>query len=245
MIETFNYSLLPNDELYTFTQRVMTACNGLNLTDASPLKPLVIATGTAFEKFDLAFKRESKNSYTAVFRSKDEIRDEAFLAMRYYAEAWTHRADAAKKEAALKIVNVIRRYDWSANSLGDKAETAALSNIENDLRANCAAELALLNFAEWLDEMSVAQKSFEESVSESAANTPTDQPTLTATRPVLIKSLKNLFSLITLLEPTMTELTPLIPNINALISQSLSSAKAAATRAANQKAEEAKKTEGQ
>ena len=245
MIETFNYALLPNDELYTLTQRVMTACNGLNLTDASPVKPLINVAGQAFEKFDLAFKRESKNSATPILRNLDEIRDEGFLAFRFCTEAWSHRANVEKREAALKILSVIRRYDWSAHALGDKTETAALANLMNDLRNNYAAEMTLLNLSEWFGEMEAAQVAYEKGVAENAANAPTDLPTLTITRPDLIKALKNLFSLISLLEPSMPEFTPLIATINNLITQSLTSAKAAATRAANQKAEEAKKSEGQ
>ena len=246
MMNSLNYSLLSNDLLYTMTKHVMTAFDGLNL-DNSPLKPLVSKASAAFNQFGLAFERETTNGYTKVFEQLDEVRDEDYLGFRCYIEAWSHRSDVVKREAANKILDVIRRHGWSATILGYKAETTALSSMISELRNKLQAELTLLTADEWLGEVEKSEAAFEAKVQESASNAPTNVPTLGSTRPDLVKALRNLFAMIDLIAPSETsvEFATLISTLNSHISDAMTSAKAAATRTANQKAEEAKKSEGQ
>ena len=239
MINSLNFSLFPSDELFTFAKGALTIVEPQK-EQTPALAPFIDKATTSLTNYQSALEREKKNPFTLLLAEKDGIRDAAFMAFRTLAEAASYRAKPGWNAAASKLLEIIRRQGWSAASLGYKAETAAITNIISEVKTKCAAELTLIKASEWLEELETAQQAFDTATHQSVTNTPTGEPTIWEIRPQLTNALKALFSMISLLQsatPT-PELAATETAINELIVRSLSTVKAADTRADNKKGEE-------
>lgn len=237
MIESINYSLLSNPSLYTLAQR----CLAFYLETGTSLAGLKIFTDkvdTHMKVFGKSFERKKSSPFTALKAQKDSERDEAFIAFRNFVEACTHRPKAEWQQPATEVLNTIKRYGWSAWNVGYQKETAILHNLIDDLRTHHSVSLEALTATEWLDELETAQQTFEAIKKESVSQT-TDLPTLTETRPKLEEAMRSLLSMTELLNQAAPNelLGQLIVHLNALISQTMATAKAAATRRKNQESE--------
>lgn len=236
MINTTNFSLFPSDELYTFAKRALAIVEEKR-TGVPTLIPLLDRTTQQFSLYQNALEREKKNPYTSLLSAKDHLRDAAFMVLRTYAEAMSYRIKEGWASASQKIIEVIRRYGWSAASFGYKAESAAINNMTAELRGKCATEVQLINAEEYLAELEAAQKDFESVAHLSVTNAPSGDPTIWDVRPNLSNSLKSLFSLISLLNASTpsNDLAMLETTLNELVVKSLASVKAADTRTEKQK----------
>lgn len=236
MINSINYSLLPSNEFYTFNLRVLEIFKGKDL-NGTGIDVFVNRVKTASEPFGKAFERESKNPFTEKLALADSGRDEGFFGFRNYVEACSHRSKEGWHDAAVKILEVVRKHGWSAAHFGYKAETAAITSIVSECRTKYEAELNLLSATDWLNELDAAQQAFETIMKESVVPSTDNGPTITETRPVLTEALKSLFSMIDLQYKATgkTLLVDYAKSINDLITQTMTSVKANATRADNKK----------
>ena len=234
MIYSVNFSLLDTNGLFTFGHRTINVFQGVDLTGTG-IETFFQQTQTNFNLYDKAVARESKNAYTELLIQKDNDRDEAFLGFREYIVACGHRVNPAWREAATRIVNSIQRYGWSASSLGYIDETAAIKNLIGELDAKYSDDITLLNAGEWLAELKTSQQNFETTFSEKVSQPPSNIPTLKDTRPLLIGSLRSLFTMIDLQFQSTGNpvLESLINQINNVIEVSRAAARAAATRKNN------------
>lgn len=244
MIETVNFALLPSDELFTFTKRALPIVEAKK-EQIYGLEPFYAKTSQAFALYQSALERETKSPFTLLLARKDAVRDPAFMAFRTYVEAASYRATPGWADAANKILEVVRRHGWSAVALGYKAETAVLTNIVSEIRNKCVDEINLIGATEWLNELDAAQQDFDAVAHQSITEAPVGEPTIAGIRPALTNSLKSLFSMISLLQSTTPtdELAALETALNELIVRSLSTVKAADTRAENAKKEEVQKAQ--
>jgi hypothetical protein len=239
MIVSVNLSLFPSNEFFTFSKSTLTIVEAKK--DQIPgLEPFYAKTSQAFALYQSALERETKNPFTLLLAAKDAVRDPLFMAFRTYVEAASYRLTPGWADAATQILEVVRRHGWSAVSLGYKAETAAISNIISELRNKYANELNLIGATDWLNELDAAQQDFDAVAHQSVTEAPAGEPTIAGVRPILTNALRSLFSMISLLNSgTPGEaLTALETALNELIVRSLSTVKAAGTRAENKKKEE-------
>ena len=238
MKSTINYSLLRSNELFTFTQRIIELLDGADLT-GSGIDILLEKLKEAFGKFSDAFERDSKDPYTVKLAAMDAVRDTSFYGFRTYIEACVQRTEEGWHDAAVKILDVVRKHGWNATSMGYKAETAAIENITSELREKCVDEITLLSAGDWLTGLENAQKKFEDMVQEKVKQ-PKDNPTLTQTRPDVVSTLKSLLSLLYLqgMVQESEELQSLTGSVNELIGITMTSARANASRSANQNDED-------
>jgi hypothetical protein len=177
--------------------------------------------------------------------AKDAACDASFMAFRLYVEACSYRSIAGWKDAANKIMAIIDRYGWTAYKLGYKAQATAETNMISDLKKNCTSEMDFIKASEWFGEFETAKAALDTVLQQSVAEAPASGTTIMETRPVLVKELKSLFSMIDLLASTNDageELKNAIPKLNELIITSLATVKASDTRAENVKKAEAAKT---
>jgi len=246
MILSFNWSLFPSDEFFTFSKRSLVIVEPLRPL-APTLAPFIDRAINSNANFQAALERDTKNSLTPLLASKDLVCDSSFMAFRLYVEAASYRTTEGWHSAAVKILDVIRKHGWTAYKLGYKAQTAAETNIVSEIRSKCSAEMGTIQANDWFEEFVVAFDDFETVFNQSITAAPTGEPTILETRPVLVKSLKALFSMVTLLnsnDDAIAEFVTTEAALNELITTSLASVKAADTRAENQKKAEAAKTEG-
>ena len=241
MINSFNFSLFPSDELFTFTKRTLTIVEP-NLEHTPGLVPFFAKTSQTFALYQSALEREKKNPFTLLLSGKDGKRDTRFLGFRTYVEAASYRDIPEWNAAAEKILEVIRRHGWTAYGFGYKAETAAITNIISEIRNKFAEELALIGATDWLNELDEAQIDFDAATHQSVIEAPTGEPTIWEARPILTNSLRSLFSMISLQNSgtPSEELTILEAALNELIVRSLATVKAANTRVENKKKDDLK-----
>ncbi len=234
MIYPINFSLLDSNGLFTFGHRTINVFQGVDLTGTG-IEIFLQQAQTNFNLFDKAVARETKNAYTELLAQKDDERDEAFLVFRGHIIACSHYHDPAKRDAANRIITVIQRYGWGAFSFGYIDETAAIKNLTGELDEKYSADITLLNAGEWLTNLKTSQQNFETTFTEKAVQPPSGIPTLKETRPLLVNSLRSLFTMIDLQFQSTGNpvLESLINQINNVIEVSRTAARAAATRKNN------------
>jgi hypothetical protein len=240
MIDSMNLKLVPSDELLTFAQRSVGIFSGI-LKTGHPLLSFFNKASVALDNYNKAMEREIKNPFTKLLVSGDFTRDNYFYAFRFYIEAFSYRMDNGYAEAANKILDIIHKHGWTAPSMSYKAQTAAVTMIIDEIKTKCMAEIKLLNADEWFKMVVSSQDSFEALQKESIKNSSNNGPTILETRPILIKTIKDLFKMTDLKlteEPDSTEYKAYVNAINELISITMSTARANATRLANKKKKE-------
>lgn len=239
MLDSFNLAMLQSNELLTFAQRAVGIFNNNETNTRYGLAPFVTRTISAYGNFSKAFERESKNPFTDDLALADAERDVSFVGFRNYIVACSHRNTAGWNEAATRILEILRKHGWRAASFGYKAETAALTNVIDEVKTKCSADLALLSASEWFAQLETAQAAFEQVQSASVNRDTTNEgPTIRDTRPVLTQALRALLTITDLqfsAAPDDAILKTYVNALNELITVTMTSARANATRQENEK----------
>ncbi|MEI8274262.1 MAG: DUF6261 family protein [Paludibacter sp.] len=160
------------------------------------------------------------------------------MALRKQAESASTRQKAGVAEAANTIIDVIRKYGWSVQILGQKTRLTQLDGLIAELKTKHSAEVATIGATELLEELEQAQADYLEAdtnVVRSENNS--SDPTVTETRQPLTESLKQMFQIISLQEVSApsASVSALIASLNELIITSLATVKASDTRTENAK----------
>lgn len=238
MINSINYSLFPSDEFLTFSTRAISIAETLR-SIVPALAPFIDRAANSKADFQAALERDSKNPMTPVVAAKDQACDASFLAFRTYTEACGFRSADGWKEAATKITELIRSYGWTAYGFGYKAQAAAETSMISELKNKYAAEMDTIGATTpWFTEFEAAKADLDTAMQQSITGAPSGEPTIVATRPALIKDLRALLSMISLLnsnDDASAELNTAETSLNELITTSLATVKATSTRAANAK----------
>ncbi|HEY4788112.1 MAG TPA: DUF6261 family protein [Bacteroidales bacterium] len=236
MIDSINYSLIPNEEFYAFDIGVLNLFDGKNL-EGTGIEVFVKKAVDASAPFANAFKRESKNPFTEKSAQSDSLRGECHIAFRNYVEACSHRNKPGYHDASVKIMEIIRKHGWSAAHLGRKTETTVINSTVSEIREKCQNELTVLSAAEWLNELDTAEKAHEAVEKEGVTPPQNSGPTLTETRPAVVNALRSLFNMMSLqYEVTKNAvLADYAKSINELITQTMATVKANATKADKKK----------
>lgn len=235
MISNFNLALFPSNELFTFTKNTISLVDAKK-TQISVVVPFLTNVTTKLAAFQSALEREKNNPLVKIQSENDKIRIDAFMSFRNYCESASTRRKEGVPAAAAILIAAIRKYTWSIQLLGQKARTAAISNIISEIKTKYVAELTLTGGNELLDELALAQLDYETSankVIESASHQ--NEPTVAETRPELTAALKSLYQMVSLQEiaAPSPDVTELISSLNELITTSLATVKASDTRAEN------------
>lgn len=239
MTESFNAKMLQSNEMLTYAQRVIGIYSNNEANNTFGLTPFLTRTINAYNNYNKAFERESKNPFTDDLALADAERDASFVGFRNYIVACSHRNTAGWNEAATRILDIIRKHGWSAASFGYKAETAALTNVIDEVKTKCSADLALLSASEWFAQLETAQTAFEQVQNASVNRDTTNEgPTIRDTRPVLTQALRALLTITDLqfsAAPNDATLKTYVSALNELIAVTMTSARANATRQENEK----------
>lgn len=235
MITHVNLSLFSSNELLTLAK-------GTNsIADAKKTKLTVIVPflTNAVQKtinFQSALERESKNPLTKKQSGDDNKRNLSFLAYRDYCQSAESRRKEGWTFAAGKILNVIHKHGWSAQLMGYKAKTAAITKMTSEIREKYPNELMLINAGEWLQELEADELDFENTAQEVVkVASASHEPVVADTRPEVIDALKALYQTVTLqqIAAPSADLDELTAQLNELISTSLATVRASDTRAEN------------
>ncbi len=153
-----------NEEHFQF----QTEFKGL-VEDFTPLTLNIEAAFAAYisyyEKEQTALNFVMKSSYTAKIVDEDHHRDEIVLGTKNSVNACLYHYDAAVVDAAQKVKIVFDSYGNISKKSYDQ-ETAAIYKLIVELTTNYAEEIALMNLSGWLNELKLANESFEALIGE-------------------------------------------------------------------------------
>ena len=227
------YSLLPLDGYYTFSQRfleLLKAASSGTLDLAAVISPL----GSVFLKFESAYKKERKSEYTAKLAKADEVRDNAYLALRHYLVACSYASVDGYSAAANTLLSIFKRLGWSMQKAGYQTESSRLGNLIAELQQEGnAALLTTLEATAWLERMMTAADAFEAMYQQKlTAEAADDTTSAYRLRKVLQQQIEMSLSWMEVQQQfnKSDELSTLIGQVNELIANTMTTARANATR---------------
>lgn len=238
MKNRLNFSLLNGSALYTFGRSFIDLFDLTNMPDGS-LKILLNRLVNFLGYFGKGFERENADPNTKIIDQMDALRDQFYNGLKYFVKSFTYSDVDEVSEAAIRIMDVIRRYGFNANNMGYNDQTTATTSFVSEINEKYLSDITLLNATNWFNKLSTAEAQFEESVKNRITEGAVEVPSITRYRPDVVKTLRNVFHCIDSdYEASHDETLKIyIDQIDELISLTMASAKAAATRRANQKAE--------
>lgn len=159
-------SLLLHAELTIVSRRLVdTIADALpNETTVSKLADLI---RTDIAQVEAALSRESASEYTAQLAQQDQIRDDAFIALRDFAKANSNRGNAEISQAGKLIYSIFETRGLTLYSRGYTDQSAGMNLLLEDLSTDEARNaLDEMGGMAWYDELQLAQDSFEQLVRE-------------------------------------------------------------------------------
>jgi hypothetical protein len=237
MIHATNFSLFPSEELYSFSKKAVILIAEKKAAIPA-VEPFLTNTKTRLEEFKSALDREEKNPLIKIRTQKATLQVDAFMALRKQAESASTRKKAGVAEAAAIIIDVIRKYGWSIQKLGQKARFTQVDGLIAELKTKYSAQVALIGAAELLQELEEAQADYLEADTNAVrSENNSSEPTVVETRQPLIETIRQQFQVISLQEVSApsAHVTALIASLNELITTSLATVKASDTRTENAK----------
>ena len=237
MIQKTNFSLFPSEELYSFSKKSLILVDEKK-TAIPAVEPFLGNTKPRLEDFKSALDREAKNPLIKIRTQKATNQIDAFMALRKQAESASTRKKAGLAEAANIVIEVIHKYGWTLQKIGQKTRLTQLEGLITELKTKYAAEVATIGATELLEELEQAQADYlvaDTNAVRSENNS--NEPTVADTRQPLIETTRQLFQIISLQEVSApsANVTALIASLNELITTSLATVKASDTRTENAK----------
>jgi len=174
-----------------------------------------------------------KNPLTERLSAINESVDRLFLGFRKCVDAFQYHWEDDKREAAERLVNVIRRHGWSLYRFGYTKQSAATNALLSELdKEPSSADVTLLAMQEWTERMKSGQQEFEGTLNQREALDAIEKPVLLETRKQVYADLSaSLNYLESMAEFNATpEMEELINTINEVITNVTTSAKARRTR---------------
>jgi hypothetical protein len=232
MQNSLNYSFFTGSELYAFARALLKIVDSSKLTDGL-LKTLLVKLETVFASFSKGFERDANDPLTSEAAQKDALRDQYYSGMKGYVRSFLKSPDETKAAAAEKLVAVIRKYGWKAESYSYDTETTAITKCVEEMTTSYSDEVALLGLPDmWLAPLSEAQAAFEAVQSQRVENGAVDVPTISRYRTPLRKALATFIeTLDTFAENSDdTTLQGYAAAIDELIGRTMATLKASASR---------------
>ena len=100
-----------------------------------------------------------KSTITAKLVAADEVRDDAYRGFKYIVKGNTYYFDADKKEAAIKIQNVLDRYNGMERKAYEQ-ETASYNALLAEFKNDLSTEIKLLGLNDWIKQMQTTNEAF-------------------------------------------------------------------------------------
>ncbi len=161
LFHNISFSRLRNDEMYNLSKGIHTL-SGNYTGEGQPLTPFIENHTAAHQKLDNAMMQEQSSVITSQIAEADDMQDEAFLAFRFYVEAFTHVQDETKKMAAERLMNKIKTYGYSLFNMTYTEQKSRMGNLVDDLEndAQATADVALIGAEERVASMKATHETF-------------------------------------------------------------------------------------
>lgn len=161
MIKTSNFSRLYQLDLFQVITDILATLDAADTT-ALGFAPLHNLLREKFNVFDDAILQDRKTGLTDQLNQLDNDRDALFLSFAYLVRANLNMPFAEKAEAAALLNNLLDKYR-SAQSLPLREETAALTNLAQELQQpTFAAALVTIGAKDTADSLAAKNVEFEQ-----------------------------------------------------------------------------------
>lgn len=160
-MKNFPFSILIIKELYTFSKRVLDIVT-TPLAENTYVKSLCKSLSDANTNLEKAMGRALTSEFTPILIEKDKVRDDVFIGLRDYVNAFTRNQIQAKSTAGLYLSGVIDAFGNTLYRDPYAIETAELNSLLLSLKKPEAVQsLTTLAGAEWVEQLTTAQDDFE------------------------------------------------------------------------------------
>lgn len=232
MKNSLNYSFFTGSALYAFVRALLMIVDSSKLTDGL-LKTLLVKLETVFASFSKGFERDANDPLTSEAAQKDLLRDQYYSGMKGYIRSFLKSPDTAKAAAAEKLVAVVRKYGWKAESYSYDMETTSITKCVEEMTTTYSAEVALLGLSDmWITPLSQAQAAFETIQNQRVENGAVDVPTISMYRTPLRKALATFVETLATFAENSDDATlqGYVAAIDELIGRTMATLKASANR---------------
>ncbi|MCA9214863.1 MAG: hypothetical protein KDB27_17450 [Planctomycetales bacterium] len=201
MIKNLQTSYLQNTELTVVAQRLLDV-----VTEALPTEPSIQNAAEAvrldIQQVNAALNRLSASEYTAQLAERDEVRDQAFIALRDFAKAYSSRPVADLSAAGTRIYELFVNHGLTAYRSGYTDQSAEMILLIEQLSEPEAQQaLDTIGAGAWFEELRDAQSSFEQVMKAKAqAKSDDDTPAVREARSDLIRNVDTLLGTIDVLK---------------------------------------------
>jgi hypothetical protein len=163
-ISKIDFRNLRNDAHFQFHTefRDLVAKNG---AEALKVKPQYDAYLPLYDREDEALKKIVKNEFTAKIHEADKARDEIYVGMTEMNAAALKHFSPEIRDAAGRLKIVFDTYGNVASKPLNE-ETSAIYNILQELQGKYAADVSVVGILQWVAELEVRNKAFENLVKE-------------------------------------------------------------------------------
>lgn len=146
--------------------------------------------------------------------------------------------DDEEKASAKRLVEVIQKHGWQAANFGNKAESSAFIKMITEIKDYYLPDLDTLSAKGRYDKWVTRANDFETIQKASDTRPPSGLPTIVETRPKLEDAIRKLINLVDSHYSENSEdaqLAGYVDSINSIITEVMTTARAAATRDENKK----------
>ena len=231
MLKSISYYSLSANGLFTFTQSIFSLLSEKDLSSFG-MTSFIDKAKKLFTNYESALRRDDVNPLTINVQHADEMRDLRFMALKEYFSACLYRESEEWNQAAEDLIRIIKRYGLNLHRYGMAEESAALSNMIEEMKSGpMNVHIKTIQAEDWLNELEASQHYFEEIRAQRVVETKTDTFTISKTRKPLIDSLRALLQMLDLqyIGTGNPDLGELISHINVLIDQTMISARLSQT----------------
>lgn len=189
------------------------------------------------QNVEAALNRTSDSEYTKLIFNKDKKRDDCFISFKDAIRPFLRKDNPEIVEAAEYLVKIIEKHGTTLYSLGYVEQTSVMKLLFTDLQTGKAkgAMQKLPGLQSWYDDMVQAEKDFEDTYVDKTEDT-SDKSILPLKQslPVLSRHLIALVENIKIINDNAPgSCDALIDQMNIIISEIMTTAKANKTRKAN------------
>jgi hypothetical protein len=234
MIQQVHTTLLLPNELVTLVNRLIAIIEKA-LANIPFIQKVIKLVKDDLVDLEKTLTKDLSSEYTQQLLDRDNLRDSAFLGLRDFVRANTHRINLEIVKAAEMVYNIIKKHGTALYKMGYIQQSAKLKLLFNELNEPLVQQaLATIQAASWYEELKSTQAEFEQMYAEKITDaTKKDYPQLYDAKAKLGRDLSVLLDAISVVEKIDDEpdVTTIVHQINEVITDVMTQARARRTRA--------------
>ncbi len=240
MINNVNFSLLVGEELYKLGKRSIEITSEIKLVHdvVNPIATeLISKCSHSFDGFDEAFIKQQASIVTQEIAECDSRFDDAFVAWRHFLQACALLPNEESRKAAELLLMKIKNHGWGIQNMSYTKQLANGADLKSEIRNNPEALAAITSLGSetWFERVEKTHDAFAAAIAKrDAQNAETAHVDPATARRNLRADLRNLYDYLSVMGKVQPkEYNSVIAQLNVVIDDIMSQAKARRTRNKN------------